>query len=189
MKAIRGYDDPRRLTRGPGMLCQALQIDRRCDGIHLTDHQEIVIALNSLSFQYRWLSFLCGLTLSVVAAIIGGAICIALININGILPTIVTLGLPVAFVVFHFAWLWPKHLEPRLDKAQGTRWWQLYEQHWRERIFRYIQSCSEPSAVALERVVSMGPVAQQDDWAGLVKRFATNDIGLLIFCQTQAFVV
>jgi DNA-3-methyladenine glycosylase len=45
MKAIRGYDDPRRLTRGPGMLCQALQIDRRCDGIHLTDHQEIVIAV------------------------------------------------------------------------------------------------------------------------------------------------
>jgi DNA-3-methyladenine glycosylase len=44
MKAIRGYDDPRRLTRGPGMLCQALQIDRRFDGIHLIGGQEIVIA-------------------------------------------------------------------------------------------------------------------------------------------------
>lgn len=44
MKANRGYDDLRRLTRGPGMLCQALQIDRRHDGISLIHGPELMIA-------------------------------------------------------------------------------------------------------------------------------------------------
>lgn len=44
MKASRGYDDLRRLTRGPAMLCQALQIDRRHDGISLVDSPEVMIA-------------------------------------------------------------------------------------------------------------------------------------------------
>ena len=44
MREVRGYDDPRRLTRGPGMLCQALQIDRRHDGISLVDSPELMIA-------------------------------------------------------------------------------------------------------------------------------------------------
>ena len=44
MRANRGYDDIRRLTRGPAMLCQALAIDRGQDGIDLIDGSEIVIA-------------------------------------------------------------------------------------------------------------------------------------------------
>ncbi len=44
MRTIRGYEDPRRLTRGPGMLCQALQIDRSHDGICLVRDSEIVFA-------------------------------------------------------------------------------------------------------------------------------------------------
>lgn len=44
MKTNRGHDDPRRLTRGPGMLCQALQIDRQLDGVSLTRGDDIFIA-------------------------------------------------------------------------------------------------------------------------------------------------
>lgn len=36
MRLHRGHDDPRRLASGPAMLCQALQVDRGCDGIDLT---------------------------------------------------------------------------------------------------------------------------------------------------------
>ncbi|WP_182866770.1 DNA-3-methyladenine glycosylase [Rhodopirellula sp. JC639] len=32
MRQSRGHDDPKRLTRGPAMLCQALRIDRKDDG-------------------------------------------------------------------------------------------------------------------------------------------------------------
>ncbi len=150
--------------------------------------QVIISALNSLNFQYRWLTFFAGLALSIVASIVGGAMSVGISN-NTAVPLVVMLGIPVAFTIVYFAWLAPKRLEPMLDRAQGKRWWQLYEEHWRERVFRYIQSCSEPPSVALERVVTIGRLRRQEDWAGLVQRFATNDIGLLIFGQTQAFVV
>jgi len=44
MRIHRGYDDPRRLTRGPAMLCQALKIDRGCDGLDLTRTRPVTIA-------------------------------------------------------------------------------------------------------------------------------------------------
>ena len=43
MQAHRGYDDLRRLTRGPAVLCQALAIDRAQDGIDLTGGGEVSI--------------------------------------------------------------------------------------------------------------------------------------------------
>ena len=43
MRANRGHDDLRRLTRGPAMLCQALSVDRGQDGIDLIGSTEIVI--------------------------------------------------------------------------------------------------------------------------------------------------
>ena len=47
MKNNRGLEDLRRLTRGPGMLCQAMQIDRRFDGIDLVRSEEITISCYS----------------------------------------------------------------------------------------------------------------------------------------------
>ncbi len=44
MQSNRGYQDLRRLTRGPAMLCQALSVDRRQDGIDLIESLEILIA-------------------------------------------------------------------------------------------------------------------------------------------------
>tara|TARA_R110002049_G_scaffold4601_5_gene32349 strand:- start:491118 stop:491723 length:606 start_codon:yes stop_codon:yes gene_type:complete len=44
MKQNRGLDDPRRLTRGPAMLCQALAVDRDDDHKDLTRDREIMIA-------------------------------------------------------------------------------------------------------------------------------------------------
>ena len=41
MKQARGFDDPRRLTRGPAMLCQALQIDRGDDRRSLLNDQRL----------------------------------------------------------------------------------------------------------------------------------------------------
>ena len=43
MRTHRGYNDLRRLTRGPAMLCQALRIDRAQDGIDLTGGGEVTI--------------------------------------------------------------------------------------------------------------------------------------------------
>ena len=44
MKERRGFDDLRRLTRGPAMLCQALAVDRQDDGVDLIEHADITIA-------------------------------------------------------------------------------------------------------------------------------------------------
>lgn len=40
----RGQQQLRRLTRGPGMLCQALQVDRSHDGIDLIRNPTLIIA-------------------------------------------------------------------------------------------------------------------------------------------------
>ena len=151
--------------------------------------QTIVNTMNTLSFQYRWLPFIVGIMLSVVLVPIFLSIEFSTTRSSSPVPSIIGICIPIAFIVSYFVWLYPKYLEPRLDRAQGETWWQLYEQHWRERIFRYVQSCNEPPTDAFERVASIGRLRQQDDWAGLVQRFAINDIGLLIFSQTQAFVV
>ncbi|MCL4162172.1 UNVERIFIED_CONTAM: hypothetical protein GTU68_008521 [Idotea baltica] len=44
MKLHRGYQDIRRLTRGPAMMCQALQVDRGHDGINLLSSKTFRIA-------------------------------------------------------------------------------------------------------------------------------------------------
>lgn len=43
MKAHRGTDDPRRLTRGPAMLCQALRVDRSHDAVDLASGDSVII--------------------------------------------------------------------------------------------------------------------------------------------------
>jgi DNA-3-methyladenine glycosylase len=43
MSLRRNQQDPRRLTRGPGMLCQALDINRTHDGIDLITSDEIAL--------------------------------------------------------------------------------------------------------------------------------------------------
>lgn len=44
MEQRRGTDQPRDLTRGPGRLCEALEVDRRLDGWNLTRGDRIWIA-------------------------------------------------------------------------------------------------------------------------------------------------
>lgn len=44
MKRNRGQEDPRKLLRGPAMLCQALRIDRQQDGIDLASCRDVIIA-------------------------------------------------------------------------------------------------------------------------------------------------
>ncbi|TWT82693.1 3-methyladenine DNA glycosylase [Planctomycetes bacterium CA13] len=43
MQSKRGYEDLRRLTRGPAMLCQALSVDRQLDSIDLTRYPALTI--------------------------------------------------------------------------------------------------------------------------------------------------
>jgi len=43
MSLRRNQQDPRRLTRGPGMLCQAIGVTRKLDGIDITTSDEVVI--------------------------------------------------------------------------------------------------------------------------------------------------
>lgn len=43
MRTNRGLEDLRRLTRGPAMLCQALAVDRRQDGVDLVEGSEIIV--------------------------------------------------------------------------------------------------------------------------------------------------
>ncbi len=43
MQANRSQTDPRRLTRGPAMLCQALRVDRTQDGVDLVTSDSITI--------------------------------------------------------------------------------------------------------------------------------------------------
>ncbi len=53
MRSVRPYDDLRRLTRGPAMLCEALQIDRRCDGLYLTSDRDIFIANTAWNNEFQ----------------------------------------------------------------------------------------------------------------------------------------
>ena len=53
MQANRGLEDLRRLTRGPGMLCQALGIDRNSDGIDLIKSKEITISICAQSNDFK----------------------------------------------------------------------------------------------------------------------------------------
>ncbi len=48
MRRLRGYDDVRRLTRGPAMLCQALQIDRGDNGRCLVSDERIGVFTDSI---------------------------------------------------------------------------------------------------------------------------------------------
>jgi len=49
MQRSRGHQDIRRLTRGPAMLCQALSVQRREDGVDLTKNPAMMIAECSTS--------------------------------------------------------------------------------------------------------------------------------------------
>ena len=44
MRERRGFEELRRLTRGPAMLCQALAVDRSHDGIDIVEDQTFCIA-------------------------------------------------------------------------------------------------------------------------------------------------
>lgn len=46
MQEIRGTANRRRLTSGPGMICQAMQINRECDGIDLLHSNDWRLTLN-----------------------------------------------------------------------------------------------------------------------------------------------
>ena len=53
MQANRGLEDLRRLTRGPAMLCQALQIDREDDGKDLCGDRTILVAASDAPADFK----------------------------------------------------------------------------------------------------------------------------------------
>jgi DNA-3-methyladenine glycosylase len=53
MEKLRGTSDPRRLTTGPGRLCQALAIDRTLDGLVATPGGSLWIEPSAIQFQSR----------------------------------------------------------------------------------------------------------------------------------------
>jgi DNA-3-methyladenine glycosylase len=54
MEKRRGTSDPRRLTTGPGRLCQALAIDRTLDGKAATPGGSLWIEPSAIQSQSRW---------------------------------------------------------------------------------------------------------------------------------------
>ncbi|MFM8172590.1 MAG: DNA-3-methyladenine glycosylase [Pirellulaceae bacterium] len=54
MEKRRGTSDPRRLTTGPGRLCQALAIDRTLDGKAATPGGSLWIEPSAIQRQSRW---------------------------------------------------------------------------------------------------------------------------------------
>ncbi|MFM8407343.1 MAG: DNA-3-methyladenine glycosylase [Pirellulaceae bacterium] len=54
MEKRRGTSDPRRLTTGPGRLCQALAIDRTLDGKASTPGGSLWIEPSAIQSQSRW---------------------------------------------------------------------------------------------------------------------------------------
>jgi DNA-3-methyladenine glycosylase len=48
MQENRGHDDLRRLTRGPAMLCQAMQVDRSLDAVDLAATKKVMITEGQL---------------------------------------------------------------------------------------------------------------------------------------------
>lgn len=102
-----------------------------------------------------------------------------------ILPLI---GSLIAFPFIYFKWFYPKKIEPRSDAARNNYFAECYETRWRERLFRFVQSCGESPNESLSRLQGAADYKDDSGWMHLVLGFCSHDVGLLIFARAQLFL-
>ena len=93
-----------------------------------------------------------------------------------------------ALALFFVLLIRPRLLLPRIERRQRRILLHDYQQNWRPRLFRYIQSCGEPPLNALKRLNKTARLVGDDDWLDLIFSYVQADGGLLLFGRAQAFV-
>ncbi|MCC9655647.1 hypothetical protein [Rhodopirellula halodulae] len=106
---------------------------------------------------------------------------------EGALTIVALIGGLVAFPLAFFWWFYPKYLEPKSDVSRQRYFASCYEKFWRERVFRYVQSCGEAPSDSLRRLQEAAAYHDDTEWMNLVLSFCHGDRGLLIFARAQLF--
>lgn len=88
----------------------------------------------------------------------------------------------------YFLYLKPKVLTPKTETKTQRILLQSYENRWRSRLFRYIQSCGEHPGAAFSRLHAASERNGEGGWMGVVLSFVHSDPALTIFGRAQAFV-
>ena len=147
--------------------------------------------INSVEFRYKWL--------------FGGALCLVLtfflIFLIGTLAILITdndaamsMSLisalifgPIATVLLNKIYFFPRYFASRIERQRDAILLNAYRDIWRQRIFRYVQSCGEPANAALARVEHQASYGEDANWVSLVCSFCRIDIGLILFGRAQPF--
>lgn len=93
-----------------------------------------------------------------------------------------------ASICVYFMWLKPKVLDPRVDERSDRILLRSYQQKWRSRLFRYVQSCGQAPQQAIENLHEAAVDSGDDSWMNVVLSFIQGDVGLIMFGQAQMFV-
>ena len=144
--------------------------------------------LTRLDFRYKWITFLVYvflwsiLTLFVVIPLSFFPQVESIVLPFGLLGSLILCLGSFAFFVF------PKYLKPKLQVKQQECLLRAYETQWRERLFRYVQSCGEPASLSFQRLRRAASNQEEAHWATIVLSYCEADLGLLMFARAQMFV-
>ncbi|MCA9128102.1 MAG: J domain-containing protein [Planctomycetales bacterium] len=102
------------------------------------------------------------------------------------------------FAIFTVAWtglalliflavLKPFVLEKRADQKTRQLVAREYQREWRPRLFRYIQSCHQPSNAALQQLYESGHQIGFSNLVDVILSYASGDLALHFFSRLQPF--
>lgn len=103
----------------------------------------------------------------------------AIICLIGIILLVV--GLPISFYI----WLFPRYLQPRMERRQSRWLSEDYAKHWRSRLFRYVRNNHETMEVIAMRINHVAAQMKKTDLADTVGHFISHDSGLYILAAIQ----
>jgi hypothetical protein len=100
---------------------------------------------------------------------------------GGLLSLFGIIAMIVGLLISYFRWLFPKHLQPRLERNQQRWLVRDYNKHWRARLFRFAQANQETIHIHAARIEGIGEQMGKSDLSNLVQFFIRQDAGLCIF--------
>ncbi|MGB7323668.1 MAG: hypothetical protein WBD31_02265 [Rubripirellula sp.] len=92
----------------------------------------------------------------------------------------------VGLLTSYYRWLFPKVLQPKMEKQQHLWLMTAYAKHWRRRLFRFAQSNNETAHLHAARIDAVGPQLGKTDISNTVLHFIRQDIGFCIFAAIRS---
>ncbi|MGI9472248.1 MAG: J domain-containing protein [Rubripirellula sp.] len=144
--------------------------------------------ITRLDFRYKWITFLTYFFVWSVVTVFFVALPMAFLPLaDSVLPIGLFVSMAICVLSFIF-YVFPKHLKPRLQAKQQECLMNAYESQWRERLFRYVQSCGEPANASFHRLRRAAKNQEESHWVTIVLSYCEADLGLLMFARAQMFV-